>query len=427
MLDLTKWINLDSAINVQIGYAEGMAESLTANQATALLGVSRATLYAYVSRGLVRSEPGTGRTRDRLYAAEDVLTLVRRKDERRDPEKKVQAALQWGSPLMESELTLIRDGQLFYRGQNALELASHASLENIAGLLWTGKLQAVNVPLKAQLSHLPMLAETSLLESFGHALTSAGAHDLQASDARLEALPGNAARILALLFAVVERSLKLPAAPDLALHERLGRAWANGRPAETDLLRRALVLIADHELNISSFTARCVASSGASLHHVALAGLCALQGPNHGLAVEQAAYLLELTEERGPHRAVAEFTRRTGRLSGFGHHLYPEGDPRARELLEHMFTSFPKESAVQAARALSHEVERELGNRPNVDLALATVGRLLGGPAEQGVALFVLGRTVGWLAHGIEAVRQRQTIRPRAKYVGPMPSDAPKT
>jgi citrate synthase len=399
-----------------------MAESLTAHQATALLGVSRATLYAYVSRGLVRSEPGTGQTRERLYAAEDVVTLVRRKEERRDPEKKVQVALQWGSPLMESELTLIRDGQLFYRGRNALELADYAPLEKVAGLLWTGKLQAVKMPLKAQLSHLPMLSGTTLLESFGHALTSAGARDLQASDARLEALPGNAARILALLFAVVERSLKLPAAPDLALHERLGRAWANGRSAETDLLRRALVLIADHELNISSFTARCVASSGASLHHAALAGLCALQGPNHGLAVEQAAHLLELAEERGAHRAITELTRRTGRLSGFGHLLYPEGDPRARALLEHMFSTFPQEPAVQAAHALSHNVEHELGNRPNVDLALATVGRLLRGPAEWGVALFALGRTVGWLAHGIEAISQRQTIRPRAKYVGPTPS-----
>ena len=424
MLDLIKRINLDSAINIQIGYADGMAESFTASQATALLGISRATLYAYVSRGLVRSEPGASRTRERRYAAEDVLTLVRRKDERRDPEKKVQAALQWGSPLMESELTLIRDGQLFYRGQNALELASHTSLEKVAGLLWTGKLRAVTVPLKARLSHLPMLTETTLLESFGHALISAGARDLQASDARLEALPGNAARILALLFAVVERLLKLPAAPDLALHERLGRAWANGRPAETDLLRRALVLIADHELNISSFTARCVASSGASLHHAALAGLCALQGPNHGLAVERATDLLEMAEGRGAHRAIAEVTRRTGRLPGFGHVLYPEGDPRARALLEHLFLTFPQEPAVQAARALSREVEGVLGDRPNVDLALATVGRQLGGPAEWGVALFALGRTVGWLAHGIEAVRQLQIIRPRAKYVGLIPPGA---
>ena len=174
------------------------------------------------------------------------------------------------------------------------------------------------MPLKAQLSHLPMLPETTLLEASATPDLGGGTR-LQASDARLEALPRNAARILALLFAVVERSLKLPAAPDLALHQRLGRAWANGRPAETDLLRRALVLMADHELNLSSFTARCVASSGASLHHAALAGFCALQGPNHGLAVEQAAYLLKVTEERGAREATADLIRRTGRLPGFNH------------------------------------------------------------------------------------------------------------
>ena len=326
---------------------------------------------------------------------------------------------------MDSELTLIRDGHLFYRGQDALELADHASLEEVAGLLWTGEFQAVPIPLKAQLSLLPLVAESGLLEQFGHALVVSGARDLQAKDARSEALPKNAARILALLFAVVERSMKLPAAPDLALHQRLGRAWADGHHGETELLRRALILIADHELNVSSFTARCVASSGASLHHSVLAGLCALQGLNHGLAVEQAANLLEVTEQRGAPRAIADMLHQTGRLPGFGHLLYPNGDPRARSLFDELAKTFPQAPAVQAALTLSCEVERELGDRPNIDLALATVSHLLGQPNEGGVALFALGRTVGWLAHGIEAIRQGHMIRPRARYVGPIPVGTP--
>ncbi len=399
-----------------------MTVPLTAAEASALLGISRATLYAYVSRGLIRSEPGGGRSRERLYSAADVQTLTRRQEERRDPERAAQGTLDWGTPLLDSELTLIRGGRLFYRGQDAVRLSGHARLEDVAGLLWTGELQALRMPLKSQLSHLPMLPGTSLLEALGHALTLAGARDLQAQDTRPEARPRNAARVLALGFAVAERVARIPAAPDLPLHERLGRAWAAGRPAETDLLRRALVLIADHELNISAFTVRCVVSGGASLHHAALAGLCALQGVRHGLGVQRATELLAATERGGPAPALAGVLGQGG-LPGFGHRLYPGGDPRAQALLGHLRVTFPGAPAVQAAERLAQTVLQELGEHPNVDLALATTVRVLGGTPEQGVALFALGRLVGWLAHGLEELNRDRLIRPRARYVGLPPEE----
>ncbi|BDP40513.1 citrate synthase [Deinococcus aetherius] len=397
-----------------------MSPSLSAAEATERLGVSRATLYAYVSRGLIRSEPAGGKTRERRYRAEDVDALVRRKEERRDPGKTAQGALNWGAPVLESELTLISGGRLYYRGHDAVRLAEDRTLEEVAGLLWTGELRAVTLPLRAQFAHLPLVPEAGLLESFAHALTHAGARDLHASDARPEALPGNAARVLSLLFAVTERACGIPAAPDLALHERLARAWGVGN-GHADLLRRALILTADHELNLSSFTARCVASSGASLHHAALGALCALQGVRHGLSVEVCSELLDLAGRQGARRALSGVMRRFHRPPGFGHLLYPGGDPRGRALLDHLALTAPDLPALHVAQTLCEEVRRELGERPNVDLALALVVQVLGGPAERGVALFALGRTVGWLAHGIESAAQGRLIRPRAKYVGALP------
>src|SRR5215212_8741556 len=113
-------------------------EWLDANAATRLLDVNRATLYAYVSRGFVRSEPVPGRPRERRYAREDVERLRVRAEERRNPEKAAEHALRWGVPVLESAITLIAGGKLYYRGHDAAELARTRSLEEVAALVWTG-------------------------------------------------------------------------------------------------------------------------------------------------------------------------------------------------------------------------------------------------------------------------------------------------
>ena len=93
---------------------------LSAREAAEALGVSRATLYAYVSRGLVRSERQEG-SRERRYRAEDVWMLLRRREGRRDPARAAEQSLYWGAPVLASELTLIEDGQLYYRGLPVVE------------------------------------------------------------------------------------------------------------------------------------------------------------------------------------------------------------------------------------------------------------------------------------------------------------------
>lgn len=116
--------------------------TLSAQQAAKDLGIQLPTLYAYVSRGLIRSEAAGDDSRGRRYLAEDIAQLKARKKARRNPAQAVQEALHWGAPVLDSKLTLISDGSLLYRGHDAIALAGQASIEQVAGLLWLGNMAA---------------------------------------------------------------------------------------------------------------------------------------------------------------------------------------------------------------------------------------------------------------------------------------------
>ena len=177
---------------------------------------------------------------------------------------------------------------------------------------------------------------------------------------------------------------------------------------------RALVLCADHELNASAFTVRCVASTGASLGAAAEAGLAALSGPLHGGSwIWVSALFREADRDGDPARAVAEWLRRgEPHLPGFGHPLYPDGDPRAVAILEQL----------EQPNGLADAVAAAGGPPPNLDYALVALQRELGLPDDAAFILFAVGRTAGWLAHAIEQQATGTLLRPRAKYVGPAPS-----
>jgi len=185
------------------------------------------------------------------------------------------------------------------------------------------------------------------------------------------------------------------------------------------LLDAALVFCADHELPVSTFAARCVASSGASPYAVVQAGLAALGGVRHGGQTELAGVFLDEVAAAGEaRRVIAGRLRRGDGLPGFGHPLYPDGDPRGAGLLRLAAESLPESPAVVLSGAVVEEVKELTGGRPNVDLALATVARALSLPAGGAVALFAVGRTVGWIGHTIEQYASNTLIRPRARYVG---------
>lgn len=400
---------------------------LTAREAAKQLGVSIPTLYAYVSRGLIRSESGGDISRQRRYHAEDIQRLRERKEQRRDPTRATAQALHWGAPLLESSLTFINEGKLYYRGYDAVTLASEHGVEEAAALLWSGNLhthiatfdESLTKPARIKLEKLiSQVKPYPLIESFQTALLMASADDPTSYDLRPGAVAKTGGSILHLLTAVIAGQ---PVENGIA--QTLAQNWMPGQPTKAvKLLNAALILMADHELNISAFTARCAASAGATPYMATVAGLSALQGVKHGGNVNRVEALLN--EIRTPDKADTVLNRRLkhgDEIPGFGHKLYPEGDPRGRALLQVMAETMPRSAALSLSNAVIHKVRALIGEEPNSDFALAVLARLLNLPEGYGLGIFALGRTVGWLAHAIEQYQSNRLIRPRARYVGVMP------
>jgi citrate synthase len=195
------------------------------------------------------------------------------------------------------------------------------------------------------------------------------------------------------------------------IHQRLARAW-RADEAGADLIRRTLVLVADHELNASTFTARVTASTGASLAACAIAGLAALSGPLHGGMSTRVQGFLQEAHRVGAAKAVSARIAAGLPVPGFGHPLYPAGDPRATALLE-AFALTPDYAAVLEA------VTAVTGERPNIDFVLTALTGSLALPDEAPFLLFAVGRLVGWIAHALEQLQTGHLIRPRARYIGP--------
>ena len=388
------------------------------------MGVNLATLYAYVSRGLVRSEAVEGGKRNRRYRAEDVRRLKERKERRRDPDGVVEGALHWGTPVMESGITLIDDGRLYYRGRDVETLAEDKSIEEVAALIWTGEEAMAPTLFPSEPLELTGRIRGVLdsvyglppVEVFQVLLPLAASEDPAAYDLRPPAVARTGARILRMMIEVAAGK----AAPRMA--ETLQHGWCPREPGAATLLDSALVFCVDHELPVSTFAARCVASSEATPYAVVLAGLAALGGVKHGGEIELVEAFLREVEDAGDARAVISGRLRRGeRIPGFGHSLYPEGDPRGAGLLRLTAEAHPESPAVALCGAVAGEVLHLMGERPTVDFALATVSRALGLPAGGAVALFALGRTVGWIGHAIEQYQSDSLIRPRARYVGEQP------
>lgn len=427
-----------------------MPELLTAGEAASRLGVQVATLYAYVSRGLLHSQPGQGR-RDRRYLASEVEALVARRESRRDPRKAIAAALDFGAPVRESALTLINGGRFYYRGVDATRLARGGRVEQVASLLWGVDVEET-VDLFAERARLPTgwrqferrLASSPVAERFPIVLRLAKLGDPAAADLRPQRIARCGARILALLYEVAARresgpagdrggKKQTPEAPDLVA--RLARAWAGKQKRARAALETTLILCADHELNVSSFTARCVASAGATPYDVVAGGLAALSGHRHGGHADRVEALfreLGLGTDRGEEVDAAAVRSRLSarlergeRIPGFGHPLYPDGDPRFPVVLERLREGWPGSSLVAAVETIVDEVGRLVDLAPTIDVGLAALSLQLELGAGGARTIFALGRTVGWIAHAIEETERGRLIRPRARYVGPVPESEP--
>lgn len=361
-----------------------MELSVTADEACGVIGISPATLYAYVSRGLVRagSDPADGRRS--LYDRQDVAKLASRKRRPRGRRDVARSTLDWGEPALASSITRFENGSLSFRGHDAIELSRTTRFEEICELLCgaapCGSSPARQVPTGRDGIERMLSAFTDMTTSSVDDQDKGIAHFLRIA---------------------IDAACGLPAVGGEPVECQLARALLAPKEAE-DSLRRALVLCADHELNPSSYAARIAASAGASRSAAIVAALATFSGTRHGRLPSRCRSWIELCLD-----GQSGFWSKTAPPPGFGHRLYPDGDPRSRELMR--ACPIPKELENLAAEVLS-----EIGLHPNVDFALASVEIAYSLPEGSAVTLFATSRVCGWLAHTIEQQTLGQAIRPRA-------------
>jgi citrate synthase len=375
---------------------------VSAEEAMDRLGVRPQTLYAYVSRGRIEARPDPADPRRSRYRLADIDGLAQRKQRGRKASEVAAGAIAWGEPVLASAITTVAGGRLFYRGRDAVDLSETETLESVARLLRGGH----GASLKTAPPALPPGGQ-SLRERLFSALSARAGMDPPSRGRAALALAVEAVGLLDLV-----ADAAAGAAGEGPIHRRIATAW--GKPEAADFIRRQLVLLADHELNASTFAARVTASTGASLAASALSGLCALSGPLHGGMAGRVINLVEEARRIGPEATVAGRIARAGPTPGFGHPLYPDGDPRAAALLA-AFEPPPEYAALQVA------VESMTGEAANVDFAVTALSARFGLPADAPFALFAVARTAGWLAHAVEQVQTGALIRPRARYIGEAP------
>ncbi|HEX7707595.1 MAG TPA: citrate synthase [Thermoanaerobaculia bacterium] len=385
------------------------SEWVSEEGASRLLRLAPPVIAAYAGRGYIRSNGHDRPAAERRYLRADVLSL-------RDRAGADEESARWDLPSIESGTTRIASGRLFYRGHDVCELTAERSLDEVASLLWTGSFESEigDTPLHAIAGgaagdDLPFISKAQAV------LPMVSARDSLALNLEPLAVAQSGWRILNLLASVAADSSDL--AP--AIEETLAGVWSrdNGPslkkgkgPVLAEFLRVALILCADDDLDASSIAARCIASAGANPYSVVLAGLAAMGGPRSGAAIGRVASLFdELADVRDRKKAlVRRFDRGEG-LEGFGHPLFPAGDPRAALLLEML----PASRETAAARRIEAAAAAVAGVKPNLEFALVVLERAMRLPGGSALIILAIGRTIGWIAHAIEQYGTGCVIRPR--------------
>ncbi|NJC21425.1 citrate synthase [Arthrobacter pigmenti] len=392
---------------------------LTSSQAAARLQVKPATLYSYVSRGLLhseRSEDERGSTFDPL----EVEALARRRRRRTD-------APVSGSPLMvvDSAITLLRDDELYFRGVPAVELARRAPFEEVAGLLWEASEWLDFTPFGKVIETVQALRlpDARPIDWFQQSLLVSSIHDPVKWDPTPTTARGMVARAIGTMVEV------LPQAGTSGSGSLAASLWGKLSPAppeaaDVTILNAALVLLADHDLAASTLAGRVAASARAHPYAALMAAFGAFDSALHGHASTQAAAMLEDALATGNPEAAISRAVASGRgIPGFGHVLYARRDPRAHVLLGLMRAQPRYREVSRVADRIAGVVVSRTNHMPNIDLALAVLTTGAGMVPDAGPGIFGLARTAGWTAHILEEYAQPpMRMRPSGNYVGNEPA-----
>lgn len=375
---------------------------LSAEEAQSRLGVKLQTLYAYVSRGQITAVADPNDPRRSRYAADDIERLSRRKTRGRRAADHAGGVMTWTEEPVSSNLSSINGGRLFYRGRDAVEFAETGTLEDLSRLLW--KVEEAD-PFLALAPH-PSVAIGPDAKARAFSLLAYAAANGAATSGRTDrALQREAAALLTDFVDAVCGQVR-----NGALHDRLARAWRVEGPKAL-LIRRALVLAADQQMNPASLAVRIAASTGAPLAASVLAGLAIQSGPLAGGGPAQvAAFLAETRRAADPKVAAAQRLAQGLDVPGFGDALFPEGDPRARALAA--AAPYPADLA-----AMAEACEQVTGAAPNLEFALVALARAIGLPGDAPAAIIMIGQVASWLGHAIEQRVSGEAIRPREEGV----------
>jgi citrate synthase len=340
-----------------------------------------------------------------------------------------------------------QNGILTYRGLNIHDLAGKARYEEVAYLLFYGQLpnrsefesfqkeltaqRGLPQPVLDQIASAPRTATP--MDVLRSAVSMLSYFDAETEDISIEATLRKAVRLTAqfpTLVAAIHRARggQPFITPDATLdHAQNFMYLLHGEPKsqlETDALNLYLVLLADHSLNASTFTARVASSTNADLHAAITSAIGALKGNLHGGAAEATMNtLLEVGALEKVEAFVDNAFATKRKIMGIGHRIYKHGDPRAKHLLEWARKMEAAQGRgaryVDMALGVEQAVLRHKELYPNVDFFSAPMLYYLGVPPALDTCVFAVSRVAGWSAHVVEQYRDATLIRPAAEYIGP--------